>query len=763
MERHKFTVDTHLFRELGELLVGRDSTALVELVKNAYDADATFVEVYGENLGDPQRGTIRIVDDGLGMTSSEFVQGFLRIAARTRRVSDRRSRRYRRRFTGAKGIGRLAAHKLARNLHIETVSCNHGSERAYDRLIARIDWDAVEQGQTLDNLPHGALEVIESAESAKGRSGTEIALRRLRRSWSPREQFRFTTEIETFNPPRILTSPVVPQVIDEQLLFAEPYQRESDSTDPGCRARLLGDFETGESYWKTILEASSWLVEIDARSQPGRVLIAVAPTKRSAREASVPSPQRFVIEHPNGKSGPLFQSRILVREGQPPGPRTSREWMRRASGIRVYLEGFRVLPYGEPGNDWLSIDLDYSRRLPYLPELDLVEGNELPDLKDRMGLLMVPTSNYVGAVFLTEDGAPNLQLLVNREGFLEDDRSFESLVTVMRAGINLLTRVRAAASEGPRAKRRAARAAARSMPPPIASAGQLRHEILRITGIATDLRSISAQAGPKDIPKIRTLIGELDDQLAAVKERTEEAISEVAMLRILASVGTQMAAFTHEIHSLLGIAKSLEDVTDSILLRSGVSVETRSDLRQLRRVVADLRRYVERHASYLTDVVTPDARRRRSRQKLRDRFETGKLLVAHQAEWRDITIINDIPQDLRSPPMFPAELTTLFSNLLTNAVKAAGNGGCIRAWEAPGIESEKRIIIENTGVAIDFREAENWFRPFQSTTTAVEPVLGQGMGMGLTIARRTLEDYGAEIRFKKPTDGYATAVELVFH
>ncbi len=33
-----FSVDTHVFRELGELLVGRDSTALLELIKNAYDA-----------------------------------------------------------------------------------------------------------------------------------------------------------------------------------------------------------------------------------------------------------------------------------------------------------------------------------------------------------------------------------------------------------------------------------------------------------------------------------------------------------------------------------------------------------------------------------------------------------------------------------------------------------------------------------------------------------------------------------------------------
>ena len=78
----KFTVDTRLFRELGELLVGRDSTALVELVKNAYDADATSITVYGEQLEDLSRGFIQVTDDGLGMSEEEFLQGFLRIASK---------------------------------------------------------------------------------------------------------------------------------------------------------------------------------------------------------------------------------------------------------------------------------------------------------------------------------------------------------------------------------------------------------------------------------------------------------------------------------------------------------------------------------------------------------------------------------------------------------------------------------------------------------------------------------------------------------
>jgi len=61
-----FSVDTHVFRELGELLVGRDSTALVELIKNSYDADATEVVVYGKTLDDLENGVIVVADNGVG-------------------------------------------------------------------------------------------------------------------------------------------------------------------------------------------------------------------------------------------------------------------------------------------------------------------------------------------------------------------------------------------------------------------------------------------------------------------------------------------------------------------------------------------------------------------------------------------------------------------------------------------------------------------------------------------------------------------------
>jgi hypothetical protein len=67
-----FTVDTNLFRELGQYLVGRNSTALIELVKNAYDADATELIVSGEELRSAERGSITLVDNGTGMSPGDL-------------------------------------------------------------------------------------------------------------------------------------------------------------------------------------------------------------------------------------------------------------------------------------------------------------------------------------------------------------------------------------------------------------------------------------------------------------------------------------------------------------------------------------------------------------------------------------------------------------------------------------------------------------------------------------------------------------------
>lgn len=75
----QFTVDSALLGELGERLVEQVHYALVELVKNSYDADATHVTIkFSEN--DSGMNEIHIIDDGVGMNHSEVQNYWMRIA-----------------------------------------------------------------------------------------------------------------------------------------------------------------------------------------------------------------------------------------------------------------------------------------------------------------------------------------------------------------------------------------------------------------------------------------------------------------------------------------------------------------------------------------------------------------------------------------------------------------------------------------------------------------------------------------------------------
>jgi signal transduction histidine kinase len=238
----------------------------------------------------------------------------------------------------------------------------------------------------------------------------------------------------------------------------------------------------------------------------------------------------------------------------------------------------------------------------------------------------------------------------------------------------------------------------------------------------------------------------------------EEAASEEAMLRVLASVGTQMSTVVHEMG---GLATATADLVKTVRrLRSEKSLP-KGALGRLERSLRDLQHSVERQAAYLVDIVSAEARRRRSKQRLAERFDAASRIIELVARQRELTIVNDIPKNARTPPMFPAELTSVFSNLLTNAVKAAGDGGVIRA--SGGRRGDEVVVrVENTGTAVDLSEADRWFEAFESSTAEIHPVLGQGMGLGLTIVQRILEEYRASIAFVEPSPDFATAVEMRF-
>jgi len=151
----EFTVDSQLLGELGERLVTRNYIALSELVKNAYDADATKIIIRFINTKrggtKAEDGEIHLIDDGHGMTFKQVEDYWMRIAT-PYKVREPISPIFGRKKTGDKGIGRFACRRLAKKLIIETIAKAPDSEEV-EWTKMEFDWENFKPGTTLTEIP----------------------------------------------------------------------------------------------------------------------------------------------------------------------------------------------------------------------------------------------------------------------------------------------------------------------------------------------------------------------------------------------------------------------------------------------------------------------------------------------------------------------------------------------------------------------------------------------------------------------------------
>lgn len=155
---YKFEPGAMSIIQMGEELIGHPSTAINELVKNAYDADADKCWVYTQYHKDSKRNFLIIKDNGLGMDTKTLFGDWLKPSKSSKRDEDREKRRspiYERRFLGSKGIGRLASMALGQFL---TVITKKSTEAKYNWLI--IDRERFRVEDLLDEVffPGGNIE-----------------------------------------------------------------------------------------------------------------------------------------------------------------------------------------------------------------------------------------------------------------------------------------------------------------------------------------------------------------------------------------------------------------------------------------------------------------------------------------------------------------------------------------------------------------------------------------------------------------------------
>jgi signal transduction histidine kinase len=400
-----FKPRARLLQLLGDQLIGSSKLAVFELVKNAYDADASQVTVTLGDLGtaDPW---IRVQDDGQGM-SLETIRDVWLVPGDDHREKDRhqdrRSPRYHRLPLGEKGVGRFAVHKLGGRVRMTTRAA--GSREC----VVSIDWSELMSNRFLEDA---AVTVVErEAKIFKGDStGTRIRIDDLnQKEWSRaevRDLYRQVTSI---------SSPFSSKVDDFSIDFTIPGFQQWISELPDAselleRAPWQFRFEFDGQQMKYTYEFRGVPgIPIDSRKlteeQPLQIVAEREPDDLDA--ASGPKPRRSVsvladqstIEGIGPIKGTLYvydrDREVLSRYAQ---SRLIERFLDQNGGVRVYRDDIRIYNYGEPGDDWLSLDL----RRVNSPSRNLSRNI------------------VIGVVDLNLEESSGLREKTNREGFVEN-------------------------------------------------------------------------------------------------------------------------------------------------------------------------------------------------------------------------------------------------------------------------------------------------------------------------------------------------------
>lgn len=373
-----FLPRARLLRLIGAELISDDVVAVTELVKNAHDADASFVSIHFMNVTGNE-GEIMIRDDGHGMSLDTLLTRWMQPAGSAKGRDGARFTAKGRRVLGEKGVGRFAADKLAAHLELVSRQKNESVE-----VHAAFDWDEFDADDRMLSDVRSRWEV--RAADWLDSHGTMLRLTRLRSTWTERMFRRLCTRL----------------------------------------ARLMSPFDGGKGF-RILVESDEFP---QYSGQVGGGYLEVAPYKIDAEFDGATAAAvringgratRYVLpEAERPACGPvkvrLFGYDLETESLSKLGPRAEvRAWLHEWSGVSVYRDGFRVWPYGEPHDDWLRLD---QRRV-------------------NNPVIRLSNNQVVGFVEITSDRNPELRDQTNREGLIHND-SFNGLQRFVLYAMQLL-------------------------------------------------------------------------------------------------------------------------------------------------------------------------------------------------------------------------------------------------------------------------------------------------------------------------------------
>lgn len=708
-----FQTEGRLLQELGLRLVSSPEVALVELIKNAYDADSPLCAV---TLQDDE-STIVIEDKGHGMTLDDFKTKWMRIATASK-VSQELSPGFRRRLTGAKGIGRFAVRYLGDHLTLTSVAWDprHGCQT---QLTAEFDWPALDKARDISQLrvPYTLEQAPSDAEH-----GTKLTIRNLRSSGS------FTRSKGLRNNVLRIVSPI--QGLDSGRFASAAAD---DGKDPGFRIVLPGDVGSVDD-----VNLASYVLD----NYWGRVTISLTGSnlKFSAWLPGIQKPKTLSLRVTTHISKGFFADiryfprRAGVFRGKNIDGKLAWAWVRDNCGVKIIDHGFHVSPYGFEDNDWLCIDIDRAHSMrewrtdiakKHFPLTQAEKADpaanpvlNLPYSWQLIGGVFVETRRNLGG-----EDETDLVPAMDRAGLLEN-KAFEELYHFVRAGLEFL------AHEDKAELDRKAELEAKEV------ARTAREEIRGAIKYIEQSPSLTAGDKSRIVKQYRYLYERIEEQ-EAYSEQARRSLSTMGLLGVVAGFMThESKAVVHELE------QALEQVRG--LVRKEPSLAKNAEVLSQR--LGAFRNYLEYVRLFVQNVRSPVRERLSAAGQVRHVLNRFKAF----ADARGIEVVNEVASDIKTPEVPVTAYSGILLNLYTNALKAviAATTGdqkpriAFRAWN----EGKKHVVeILDNGVGIPPELRKRIWEPLYTTTSDVGNPLGSGMGLGLTLVKQVVADLGGSV------------------
>lgn len=694
----RFRPRARLVSVLGEHLISDQAVGLVELVKNAYDADATEVEVQILGLARPETTAVIIRDNGSGMTLEDVKEKWLSPAVDHKERDKRANRRtpLGRLPIGEKGVGRFAVHQIGRKMELVT-RAKEGRE-----IVVPIDWDQFERGdEYLDTMTVTVKE--RNPEVFTGTStGTLIRIEHARSQWTRQLLEKVHRTL------RRLQSPVQDKETRFRVVLKCPDYPEYENVDP------TDILEKAHYEFQALVDADGQCDYEYRCKHP-----ALPPRTRSGSQNLAALASRE-LQGPVPACGPFWINLYVWDRTRDFLAQTdvSAKELNAQCGVSLFRDGLRVLPYGEPGDDWLLLDQE-----------------RIQDPSGKIG-----NNQVIGIIQVLQERNLQLRDKTNREGLIEND-AFRDLKAMSRAAIRLFIshwRKDRPREEGKAAQKEGSLAAAKEIATAIrdTASDEVKLEIpaaakkaargpgtpASAAGDNTDHQTVTQKQA------VDILISNLDGAASSVEETERRA----EKLLSLAATGLAAERVVHEFGRQ--VASSMQALAD-VRRRVGSDVRAGHSLGVLEACLETLRDELRILAPY----ESVDRARRARECSIRESVELALMINKRFIEEQGIrTAVRGKEFEVKARP---ASLVQVFDNLIHNACYwlASLPAGRQRQLLILLDASRRRVFVADTGPGVHEEAREHLFEPFFSMKAG-------GTGLGLYISAEIMRRMSGAVR-----------------